>query len=306
MKTFFVHLLKQAGAIWCLVLLAPLVAMASLGFNTEPDNTWRAVASSASVLCLIAGLCFLFFHSRREFLNRLKEQQLQAEFVLQKEKAALNRQVAQDIRGPLLALTTLSQLSHEMTEEKKELLNLVVSRIRGISEDLLAKSQGSSPKTEEPKNESTDLLLMSEKILKEYRFSHPHIQFVLNSHVEASKVILENLSEVHMQRILSNILNNSIAAAPEKEARIDLSILEREDRWLVQIKDNGVGIPEEVLPRLFDENSTDGKANAHSLFEARKTLRAIGGDLQIRSRLAEGTQVLLILPKAQRAMPRSS
>ncbi|HEX7676181.1 MAG TPA: HAMP domain-containing sensor histidine kinase [Bdellovibrio sp.] len=275
----------------------------------------KSVSSPIFMLGLFLGLGFLFFGSRRELLNRLNAQKLQAELALNKEISTMSRQVAHDIRGPLTALTTLSQLSHEMSEEKKELLGLAVSRIRGIADDLLTKGKEKTVETKtasaDEKTEEvqifSDVALISEKLLKEYKFAHQGIQFSWHNHVSSGKVLVE-LSEIKLQRIIANILNNSIEASQGKEADINLSLLERNDCWLLQIMDNGCGIPEEVLPQLMAEGKSFGKENGNGLglFDARKTLLSIGGDLQIRSRVAVGTQVLLIFPKNAKTLSKSS
>lgn len=280
---------------------------------SSADLAWKSVTSPIFMLGLFLGLIFLFFGSRRELLNRLRAQELQAELSLNKEISTMSRQVAHDIRGPLMALTTLSHLSHEMTEEKKELLSLAVSRIRGIADDLLVKGKNESQaesaavKIAEALPMQSEVSLVSEKLLKEYRFSHAKIDFTWHKHVKTEKVMIA-LPEVKLQRILANILNNAIEASSEKEAQINVSLLERDDCWLLQIMDNGCGIPEEVLPRLTGEGVTFGKDNGHGLglFDARKTLQSIGGDLQIRSRIGVGTQVLLVFPKAGRSISKSS
>lgn len=284
---------------------------------SSADLALKSVTSPIFMLGLFLGLLFLFFGSRRELLNRLKEQQLQSELALNKEISSMSRQVAHDIRGPLMALSTLSKLSHEMSDEKKELLSLAVSRINGIADDLLikgksigkAQNQTAAPIAEvhAPAKITTEVSAVSEKLLKEYRFAHPQIRFEWHRHVKSEKVLID-LSEIKLQRILANILNNSIEAAPEKEAQIDVSLLERDDCWLLQVMDNGCGIPEEVLPQLMNEGVSHGKENGNGLglFDARKALQSMGGDLQMRSRVGVGTQVILVFPKSGKTIAKIS
>lgn len=267
-------------------------------FNTV-DLAVKALLSPLFMLGILLGMIFLGVGLRREFLNQLHEQKLEAELALNKEIATISRQVAHDIRGPLMALTTLSQLSHEMGSDKKELLDLAVARIRGIAEDLLTK--GKKQKTEETtfkKEEGHDLSGLMESLLKEYRFSHPKVDFTWHKHIHSEKASV-SLESIKIQRVISNLLNNSLEALPEKEASINLTLMERQEHWLLQIMDNGCGIPEEVLPRLTQEGVSHGKEQGHGLglFDARKTLEAIGGELQIRSRVGVGTQVVLLFPK---------
>ena len=268
------------------------------------DLAVKAVSSPIFMLGLFLGVLFLFFGSRREFINRIKEHQLQSELARNKEISEISRQVAHDIRGPLMALTTLTQLSHEMSFEKKELLGLAVQRIRGIADDLLVRSrvvnnEETSRALPAPATEAgVDIVQVVGRLLKEYRFSYPKISFEWHKHVSADALYLP-VEEMKLLRVLGNILNNAIEAAPESEASISLSLLERDQNWILQVMDNGCGIPEEILPDLMREGKSYGKENGNGLglYDARKTMLAIGGDLQLRSRVGVGTQVILVIPK---------
>lgn len=258
----------------------------------------KAVTSPLFMLGLVLGLMFLGWSYRREFMARLHEQKLEAELALSKEISEISRQVAHDIRGPLMALTTLSQLSHEMSTEKKELFDHAVSRIKGIAEDLLSRSRKSQSNIVSSVTAQQDLTTLLEALLKEYRFSNPQVSFTWHKHVH-SPMVNVTLDSVKLQRVVSNLLNNSLEALPEQEASINMTLMERQDHWLLQIMDNGCGIPEEVLPQLTQEGVSYGKekGNGLGLYDAKKALAAVGGDLQIRSRVGVGTQVVLSIPK---------
>lgn len=260
---------------------------------------WKSLLSPVFMVGVLLGMIFLGVGVRREFLSRLHEQKLEAELALNKELSTMSRQVAHDIRGPLTALTTLSQLSHEMSLEKKELLELAVARIRGIAEDLLKKGKKeNSLVASSSHNPGPDLSGVMISLLKEYRFSHPRIEFVWHSHISSQKALV-SMDSLKIQRVVSNLINNSIDALPEKEASINVTLMERHEHWLLQIMDNGCGIPEDILPRLTQEGISYGKEHGHGLglFDARKTIESIGGELQIRSRQGVGTQVVLLFPK---------
>lgn len=264
----------------------------------------QAATSPVFLIGLFLGLIFIFFGTQRDLLNQLKEHDLQAKLKLSQEISTMARQVAHDIRGPLTALTTLSRLSHEMSAEKQDLLSLSVKRIQGIADDLLDKGRQGSPSFESssdkiPPEALSSMSEMLQNLLKEYRFSYPKIVFEWHDHTEKNKVQVR-LEDVKIQRIVSNLLNNAIEAAPEADAVIHLTFMERGDQYLLQVMDNGCGISEEVLPCLTEEGFSHGKVNGHGLglYDAKKTLQAAGGDIQIRSRQGMGTQVVLILPKA--------
>lgn len=249
-------------------------------------------------MAFILGLVLFLLFSYRDFENLLREQKLQSDLERNRQIAELSRQVAHDIRGPLMALTTLSQLSHEMGEDKKELLNLSVTRIQGIANDLLRKAQPASKNDNAAYLKQPPLLPLIQSLIKEYQYSYPEIEFTIHNHLESDDFVAP-LESLKLQRILSNLINNSTEACQNQSGQVHLTLLERDEHWLIQIMDNGVGIPEEVLPKLGQEGGSFAKVHGTGLglYDAQKALKDSGGELQIRSRLGEGTQVLLIIPK---------
>lgn len=236
---------------------------------------------------------------KRDFERRLAEQRLQSEMQLEKELAQVAGQVADDIRGPLMALTTLSHLSHEMGSDKKELLNVAVARIRGVVDDLLKRhSLFTAVEASAPSKDKSELVSVVDSLIKEYRFSNPFTEWALHNHISSNHALVD-LDVVQLQRVLSHLLDNAVEALPENQSSIEIALMERADHYLLQIIDNGCGIPEELLPKVAEEGVSHGKEKRRGLglFEARKTLEGLGGELEIRSREGVGTQVVLLFPK---------
>jgi len=67
---------------------------------------------------------------------------------------------------------------------------------------------------------------------------------------------------------------------------------------VVAIQDNGKGIPDEVIHRVFEREFTSGKAEGSGLglYQAKKAVEWSGGQLQIESKVNEGTKVTIVLP----------
>ena len=68
---------------------------------------------------------------------------------------------------------------------------------------------------------------------------------------------------------------------------------------LIEVKDNGKGIPPEVLAKLGQKGETYGKAggNGLGLYHARTTIEGWGGSFKIESVPGKGTAVLITLPR---------
>jgi two-component system NarL family sensor kinase len=86
-------------------------------------------------------------------------------------------------------------------------------------------------------------------------------------------------------RILQEILNNIIKHAAASELTINQEYLD--GILQLQIADNGVG---------FDADTLSLEQRGMGLQNIRKRARIIGGEVEIRSNLGEGTQVTIIIP----------
>ena len=70
-----------------------------------------------------------------------------------------------------------------------------------------------------------------------------------------------------------------------------------ERRITISVRDTGCGIPEEILPHLFEPYfSTKSGGTGLGLGMARRTVEEHGGTVDIRSRSGQGTVVTLTLP----------
>jgi CheY-like chemotaxis protein len=90
------------------------------------------------------------------------------------------------------------------------------------------------------------------------------------------------LAASSLRRILANLLTNAMQASPEG-GQLDVRAERTDDDQLViSVQDNGPGIPEHLLPRLFSPGATAGKSDGHGigLAGARDLARRHGGELE--------------------------
>ncbi|MNK07443.1 Sporulation kinase A [compost metagenome] len=254
----------------------------------------KTVLSPIFLLGIFLGLAFVSFGSRRELLNQLQEQELRSELALNQEISEISRQVAHDIRGPLMALNTLSQLSHEMSEDKQQLFQMAVTRIKTIAEDLLSRSK--NKKTVKANEPQASMVEICNGLIKELQLTHKSVQFTLQNNLKEN--FSSPIEKNKLQRIIFNIIHNSLEALPPENGLVGVSLFKKEEQIHLQIIDNGKGIPADILPKLTQEGVSFGKANGNGLglYDAKKTLESIQGQLQIQSRVDIGTQVTLVFP----------
>lgn len=110
------------------------------------------------------------------------------------------------------------------------------------------------------------------------------------------------------RNILDNIISNAIKYSyPGGEVRIDI-VAASDKLGVVRIQDSGVGIPEELLPNIFDINpakrrigTNKEKSTGFGLYISSQMTKMMGGEIEMASREEQGTIVKITLPLVQNA-----
>ena len=161
---------------------------------------------------------------------------------------------AHELRTPMTALKTQAQLALQMTEpqeQRKAIENVIISINRSIHviQQLLTLSRLDH---EEKLNDVSNVHL--ESVCAELiAFMYPQaleksIEIELSN--ECTLPIVTG-NEAALGILLRNLLDNAIRYTPNN-ARIDVRIVEHTHNILLQITDNGPGIPEEYRDKVFD------------------------------------------------------
>jgi two-component system sensor histidine kinase CpxA len=109
-----------------------------------------------------------------------------------------------------------------------------------------------------------------------------------------------------LRRAVENVLRNAIRYAP-RESPVEVSLARRNGTAVVDVRDQGPGVPEEALPRLFDafyrvdtdRNRTSGGIGL-GLSIARRAIELHKGKISARNR-TPGLEVELELPVSKSA-----
>ena len=108
-----------------------------------------------------------------------------------------------------------------------------------------------------------------------------------------------------IKQVLLNLIHNAIDASPVDGLAIEITAFElaRQDRagLVVQVKDHGIGIAPEALPRVFEPFFTTGKRHGTGLGLAicRNIVEGHGGDIHLMSEPGQGTMARIWLPLSQ-------
>lgn len=119
--------------------------------------------------------------------------------------------------------------------------------------------------------------------------------------------------EQWLRQMLYNLVDNAIRYTG-MGGRVLVSLGEQDSAALVSVSDTGSGIPEQERPRLFERFYRSASARGGEAAGAGAGLglsialwiaRAHGGDIQVESRVGEGSTFRVSLPLDRRARPES-
>lgn len=103
--------------------------------------------------------------------------------------------------------------------------------------------------------------------------------------------------------ILNQILTNSAKYSNKPQAKVKISAKVMENKIMLSIEDNGTGIKESELPRIFDKGFTgsNGRKNERStgmgLYICKKLCDKLGLSISAYSQYGKGTKINIIFPK---------
>ncbi|MEQ1745167.1 MAG: ATP-binding protein [Saprospiraceae bacterium] len=133
-----------------------------------------------------------------------------------------------------------------------------------------------------------------------------HKNIVLQFQSDLRHVVMD-LDKERLQHVLSNLLSNAIKFT-EPGGQVHVHAARAGERFVIRVRDTGIGIPAEKLPRIFDRfyqvddsRTRKGEGTGIGLALVRELVRLMGGDIGVESRLGAGSEFVVSLPVAQKA-----
>lgn len=246
----------------------------------------------------IGQLAQAFNHLSRQLQSALA---VNAEFVAN---------VSHELRTPLTTLRSyLEALADGSVEDevtRQRFLHVArqeTERMIRLVEDLLTLSRLDSSEAKvafEPLN----LARLIERTVERFQLAASEKGIRLEVVTEKRPLVWGNADQ--LQQVLDNLLSNALKHTPP-EGRIQIRLGQRGEEARVSVRDTGVGIPEEHLPRVFDRFYRVDKARSRQaggsglgLSIARKVVEAHGGNIGIKSQVGQGTNVWFTVPLAEK------
>lgn len=204
------------------------------------------------------------------------------------ERTHMLASISHDLRAPLTRMRLRSEFMEDLDHQGKlirdveEMQSMINAALAFFRED-----------THREQTTAFDLSELLQTIVDDYRDQHLHVDFEGPAHL-----VYEG-RPLGIKRVIVNLLENAVkyACAP----RISL----RSDTYAIRIEviDQGPGIPEESLERVFDpflrletSRNRDTGGVGLGLSAARAIIREQGGDLTLSNHRSQGLVARVELP----------
>jgi signal transduction histidine kinase len=209
--------------------------------------------------------------------------------------------ITHDLRAPLRAMRFFAEtINEEIVDEKqRELLGRIIAaakRMDALIVDALNYSKAVRQELPLVPIDVGKLLRGMLDTYPEFQSSHAHIKVEWD-------IPLVMGNEAGLTQCLSNLLGNAVKFAQEGTSAEVRVWSEQRDGWVrLWVEDNGIGIPEWMLPRLFDLFSHGAAPQAGTgvgLALVRKVVARMGGRVGVESQPGKGSRFWVELRPAE-------
>ena len=216
--------------------------------------------------------------------------------------------ISHDLRTPLTSIKAYIEGIQKGVAATPEMQAKYLATIQSKTEDieyiisqlfLFSKMDiGDFPFNLEPIDLGEALGKMITGLSDEYRERGLHIS--LEENVQGTQV---SIDLIQFYNVVQNILNNSVKYCNREDARAELFCHADWEHVLITIQDNGPGVPDEILPQLFDvfyrsDTSRNNPSNGSGLGLAisSKIIERLRGTITAENAEDGGLRILISLP----------
>lgn len=213
--------------------------------------------------------------------------------------------VGHDIISSVRNIEILSRRATGLNEKQTQHFNESLLKIKSIAADISKHTKKAIDEENEAKLQKapTDLVQLLKTIVQQKQ-----IQFEGQVTVELSLLDERaevNLNSLEFERSISNLINNAAeASAPGAKIIVDLKSVKA--FYQISIQDFGVGISLDNLKKIGTKGFSFGKENGTGIgvFYAKRFVEDLEGELNIESKMGQGTTVNILIPKLQSEVPQ--
>lgn len=235
-----------------------------------------------------------------EYNRMIRELEASAELLARSERETawreMAKQVAHEVKNPLTPMKLSVQYLVKAWDDKRpdfderlrKFKDAMIEQIETLS--AIASEFSYFAKMPTAVKTEMDLAEMLTNCLEFFRNNEQHVNIRLDLGSLNKALILADRDQ--MLRVFNNLIRNAIQAIPEdRQGEIMIRLLKEGDYYVALVKDNGVGIPEDLREKIFAPNfTTKSSGMGLGLAMTRTIIENMEGEISFETELGKGTE----------------
>lgn len=224
-----------------------------------------------------------------------------------KKKDSMLEILLHDLQGPIAIVQSVANALvadhkiklYDETNTYARFINDACNHCIDLINSLLDEEHTVSPNIV-VKRKRIDLVKEIKSIIAAYIAGDIKREFKLNS---AQDVIMAEVDSLKITQVINNLISNSIKFTEEQKGKISIDISQNENNILIKHSDNGIGIPKDLQPYLFEKYSKASRAGLRGeksrgigLSIVRDLVEVHGGKIWFETQEGVGTTFFISLP----------
>jgi signal transduction histidine kinase len=121
----------------------------------------------------------------------------------------------------------------------------------------------------------------------------PPEKIVVRKNIYVEEIVCD---EMLLERVLYNIILNAVQAMPEG-GTLTITGEKSDGNIILSVEDTGVGIPENILPKLFTPFfTTKAKGQGLGLAICKRFIEVLNGKIDVASEVGKGSKFTITIP----------
>ena len=298
-------------------------------------NRLQAFIFTIGILALLIVSTLLIRNNRHNRRAKIKIEKAYSELkstqaqLIQSEKMAslgeLTAGIAHEIQNPLNFVNNFSEVNNELIEEINNESD--INQIKAIANDIrqnnekinhhgrradaIVKNMLQHSRTTSSQKELTDINKLADEYFRlsyhGFRAKDKAFNAILQTDFDENTGKI-NIIPQDIGRVLLNLYNNAFYAVTEKMKRqngdygptVSVSTKKLNDKIEIRVKDNGNGIPQKVVDKIFQPFFTTkptGQGTGLGLSLSYDIIKAHGGEIKVETKEGKGSEFIISLPE---------
>ncbi len=214
---------------------------------------------------------------------------------------------AHDLKTPLRGISTLADwlktdYADKFDDEGKEHVGLLIGKTKQMDALVNGVLQYSSLRQNERKKEEVDLNSAVSEAIRGITVPED-IEIIIENELPA--LICER---THIVQVFHNLLSNAIQHGAQRDGRISVGCVRKDNSWEFNVSDNGPGIDQRYFEKIFRIFQTlssreETASTGIGLSVVKKIVELNAGSIWVESESGNGSTFLFTLPVQMTAQP---